>query len=268
MLGRMSSGSNGEIFRHHRMNRLSNRPRNGTGTYGKVTDQQPIDQSRSPVSTHRLAEIGLSGLANLPPTDPSWTILDVGCGRAPACWHFALRLSPRSWDRGCFGSSGGKQLPQQASSGVRHAWLQPDSFNLVMESTMFINCGRRHHSRKSPGRCSGHRNLPAIFLIDWRYSGGYPHIRPCPERESQWLFEVGSKTTNSQFHAGFVVRVDSFYPPVALLVFLRQRLALVLVGQSRHRPSKIDSPLNPVVPLCHPSIPVRSTRPRTIPRHG
>ena len=103
------------------------------------------------------------------PTDPSWTILDVGCGSGLSLLQFCTStFSPLAymgsgllpgivWQRENAG------FPQRASSGRCVTRSSTPIPSTVMESTIFIQLRDDDTTAEIARRCSGSRNLPAIF---------------------------------------------------------------------------------------------------------
>lgn len=173
--------------------------------------------------------------------DSGWRILDVGCGSGDSLLQFLpLGFDPRQLhgiellrDRIRLGK---QRLPAAnlvRGDAARMSYVS-GSFDLVMESTMFIQL-QDHAASARIAQEMLRVTKPSgyLMLVDWRYSFGYPEYTALSWARIAQLFEVGRHTTLECRTRGALV------PPVGRVLsarlpscyFLVQRMAPFLVGQ-------------------------------------
>lgn len=255
MLGRMSSGSNGGSSVTIMNEPIEQQTAEWYRDYyaRKGHDRNNLLTNPGALFQHIALQRSVIQALQTLPTDPSWTILDVGCGSGLSLLQFLhldflpTRLHGIELLRDRL-AEGKRRLPSTGfiRGDASRMGYNSDSFNLVMESTMFIQL-RDDDTTAEIAREMLRVTKPSgyLLLIDWRYSGGYPEYTALSRTRIARLFEVGSKTTIHSSTRGTLV------PPVGRFLsarcpswyFLVQRLAPVLVGQVVTVLQKIDSPL-------------------------
>lgn len=170
-----------------------------------------------------------------------WKILDVGCGSGDSLLQFLnLGFAPGNLhgiELLCDRIAHAQQRLPTANfvrgDASRMGYVS-DSFDLVMESTMFIQL----HDRVASARIAQEMlrvTKPSgyLMLVDWRYSYGYPEYTALSGKRIAQLFGVDRQTTLHSRTRGALVppigRVLSAHLPS--FYFLVQRVAPFLVGQ-------------------------------------
>lgn len=175
------------------------------------------------------------------PIDRGWRILDVGCGSGSSLCHFlGLGFAPDNLfgvdiirDRVEQGTIRFPNLNLTCGNASEMAYA-PNFFNLVLESTMFIQLTDETIADEiakemirvvKPG---GY-----VMVIDWRYSLGHPEYKAVSRTRIHRLFRIGTDTEVCIQTPGALIppigRFLSSHLPSAY--FIIQRALPFLVGQ-------------------------------------
>jgi ubiquinone/menaquinone biosynthesis C-methylase UbiE len=183
----------------------------------------------------------IEALRNLSINRDTWKILDVGCGDGGSLLPFLSFGFPV---QSLYGID---IMSERVSQGVRklpninfcvgdasHMDYQSGEFDLVMESTMFIQISDDDLSRKIAGEMLRVVKLSGyILLTDWRYSYRHPEYKALSKSRIASLFSVGTRTTLVSSHAGALIppigrKISSCCPS---LYFIVQKIFPFLTGQ-------------------------------------
>lgn len=183
----------------------------------------------------------IEALRNLSINRETWKILDVGCGDGGSLLPFLSFGFPV---RSLYGidiiservSQGVKKLPNInfCVGDASHMDYESGTFDLVMESTMFIQIRDDDLSRKIAREMLRVAKVPGyILLIDWRYSYRHPEYKALSKSRIASLFNVGTRTTLVSNHSGALIppigrKISSCCPS---LYFIVQKFFPFLTGQ-------------------------------------
>lgn len=175
------------------------------------------------------------------PINRSWKVLDVGCGTGGSLLQFlAFGFAPDC----LFGidiiqervHEGKKRFPN-----LNLTWgdasrmnYDSDSFDIVMESTMFIQLADDASSRRIAQEMlrvvkpSGY-----VMLIDWRYSLRHPEYKALSKKRIASLFGVGLETTqHCRTYGALIPPIGRFLSTyLQPLYFIVQKTLPFCVGQ-------------------------------------
>lgn len=175
------------------------------------------------------------------PIQRSWSVLDVGCGGGSSLIQFLSYGFPASALHGIDIvperiEEARKRLPGVVLTCGDASKLDyaAGSFDLVLESTMFVQLTDEHLARDIAAEMirvtrPGHY----IMLIDWRYRGRFVEYRALSDRRVRRLFNVGKDTRlHSRKRGALVPPLGRFISHrVPQLYFVVQSFLPFAVGQ-------------------------------------
>lgn len=178
--------------------------------------------------------------------DPSWRVLDVGCGNGGTLIPFlvmgafsanltGIDILPDSIETAKHRLPGAIFLAQDASNMA----FEAGHFDITCESTMFMQltdealAARIAAEMVRVTKPQGH-----ILLVDWRYDGGRKEYRALSPSRIDTLFQVGSATTVARRERGALLPPIGrklskyapwlYFPVHAILPFLSAQCVTIL----------------------------------------
>jgi len=175
------------------------------------------------------------------PVAKDWKVLDVGCGSGGSLVQFlSYGFAPRC----LYGidvsaariQAGREKLPglSLVCGDASRMGYDPNFFDIVMESTMFIQLTDEDLSQRiAREMLRVAKPLGYVILIDWRYSYRHPEYDAVTQKRIAKLFEVGTKTKiHCRKHGALVPPIGRFLSRyLSSLYFVTQRILPFCVGQ-------------------------------------